>query len=387
MGLWQVVRIEGIQRLTVSAPMQCSCEQSFAQMLTVVCVTSNFEYVPLGQPQTLEGSPVKFSTTMKSVGLAAVAALMMAGCSTPGTAATPGTAVPVTGKLKIGFSQATQQSPFYVSLSDAAKAEATAKGDELLHVDANGDVTKQNNDVQDLITRGINVLIINPVDPKGIAPALAAAKAAGIKVITVDRPIDSGSESFVGRDNKAMGKLVGEEMVKTLGSGGGKVVEIQGDAGGAVAKDRHDGFHEAAAAAPSIKIVEGPYANYIRSQAVTAMQDLLQANPDVKAVYAHNDDMALGAMQVLKENNRTDVKVFGVDGLMEAVKGIADGSQFVATASNDPATEGQQAVDTAIKVAGGESVQKFVDAGTGLVNKANAQTLVGDTIFAKAAAK
>jgi ribose transport system substrate-binding protein len=117
------------------------------------------------------------------------------------------------------------------------------------------------------------------------------------------------------------------------------------------------------------------------------MQDLLQANPDVKAVYAHNDDMALGAMQVLKENNRSDVKVFGVDGLMEAVKGIADGDQFVATASNDPATEGQQAVDTATRVAGGESVEKFVDAGTGLVDKTNAKSLVGDTIFAKAAAK
>lgn len=330
---------------------------------------------------------MKFSTTMKSVGLAAVAAVMMVGCSTPGTATTGGSAAPVTGKLKIGFSQATQQSPFYVSLSDAAKAEATAKGNELLHVDANGDVTKQNNDVQDLITRGINVLIINPVDPKGIAPALAAAKAAGIKVITVDRPIDSGSESFVGRDNKAMGKLVGAAMVTSLGAAGGKVIEIQGDAGGAVAKDRHDGFHEAAAAAPGIKIVEGPYANYIRSQAVTAMQDLLQANPDVKAVYAHNDDMALGALQVLKENNRSDVKVFGVDGLMEAVKGIADGDQFVATASNDPATEGQQAVDTAIRVAGGESVEKFVDAGTGLVDKTNAKSLVGDTIFAKAAVK
>ena len=96
------------------------------------------------------------------------------------------------------------------------------------------------------------------------------------------------------------------------------------------------------------------------------MQDLLQANPDVKAVYAHNDDMAMGAMQVLKENKRTDVKVFGVDGLMETVKSIADGSQFVATASNDPATEGKDAVDTAIKVAKGETVAKFIDAGTGL---------------------
>jgi ribose transport system substrate-binding protein len=329
---------------------------------------------------------MQFSTTMKCVGLAAAAAIVFTGCSTPGVGGTTASnTAPASGKLKIGFSQATQQSPFYVSLSAAAKAEATAQGDDLLHVDANGDVTKQNNDVQDLITRGINVLVINPVDPKAIAPSLAAAKAAGIKVITVDRPIVSGAESFVGRDNKAMGKLVGESLVKTLGAAGGKVIEIQGDAGGAVARDRHDGFHAAVDAASSIKVVVGPYANYIRSQAVTAMQDLLQRNPDVKAVYAHNDDMALGAMQVLKENKRTDVKVFGIDGLMEAVKDIANGDEYVATASNDPGTEGKDAVDTAIKVAKGQSVAKFVDAGTGLVDKSNAKTLVGDTTFAKAA--
>jgi len=285
--------------------------------------------------------------------------------------------------IKIGFSQVTQQSPFYVQLGEGAKQAAKKDGDELLFVDANGDVAKQNNDVQDLITRGIDVLIINPVDPKGIAPALANAKSAGIKVITVDRPVDSGAVSFVGRDNNAMGKLVGEQMVKALGKKGGKIVEIQGDAGGAVARDRSEGFHEATDAQPNISIVKGPYANYIRSQAVTAMQDLLQANPDVKAVYAHNDDMALGALQVLRENNRNDVLVAGVDGLMEAVKAIANGDQYVATALNDPITEGQLAVSTAAKAVKGDKVQSFVDAGTKVVDKANAKSLVGGTLFAR----
>lgn len=330
---------------------------------------------------------MKISKTMASIGLTAVAALVLAGCSTPGTSSGAVQTVAADAKVKIGFSQATQQSPFYVALSDAAKAEAEANGDELLHVDANDDVTKQNNDIQDLITRGIKVLIINPVDPKGIAPSLAAAAAAGIKVITVDRPIESGSAAFVGRDNKAMGKLVGESLVKTLGASGGKVIEIQGDAGGAVAKDRHDGFHEATAAQANIKIVEGPYANYIRSEATTAMQDLLQANPDVEAVYAHNDDMALGALQVLKENKRTDVKVFGVDGLMEAVKAIANGDEYTATASNDPANMGALTVKTAIAVAKGQPVDSFIDAGTALIDKSTAKSLIGDSIFATESTK
>lgn len=310
-------------------------------------------------------------------------ALTFSGCSVPGDNTAQNTAT-VDGPVKIGFSQATQQSPFYVALTDAAKAEAQAQGGEFFYADANGDVTKQNNDVQDLITRGVNVLVINPVDPKGITPSLAAAEAAGIKVVTVDRPVESGAAAFVGRDNKAMGRLVGEETVRVLGPAGGKVIEIQGDAGGAVARDRHDGFQAAVSAQPNITVVDGPYCDYTRSKAVTAMQDLLQAHPDLKAVYAQNDDMALGALQVLHENHRADVKVFGVDGLMEAVRAIANGDQYIATALNDPNVEGKLAIQTAVKVAHGESAPEFVDAGTDLVNKSNAPSLEGEATFAAA---
>ncbi|MET4431517.1 MULTISPECIES: substrate-binding domain-containing protein [unclassified Mycolicibacterium] len=326
---------------------------------------------------------MRLAKALSGIALGAAMAMAFSGCSVPGDDAAQSSTV-VDGPLKIGFSQATQQSPFYVALTDAAKAEAQAQGNEFFYADANGDVTKQNNDVQDLITRGINVLVINPVDPKGITPSLAAAKAAGIKVVTVDRPVESGAAAFVGRDNKAMGQLVGEAAVSTLGPAGGKIIEIQGDAGGAVARDRHDGFQAAVAAQPNITVIDGPYCDYTRSKAVTAMQDLLQAHPDLKAVYAQNDDMALGALQVLTENNRTDVKVFGVDGLMEAVRAIASGDQYIATALNDPNAEGKLAIETAVKVARGETVPEFVDAGTDLVNKSNAPSLQGESTFAAA---
>lgn len=310
--------------------------------------------------------------------------LVLAACSvstSPGGATnTSGTK---SGPITIGFSNATQQSPFYVSLGDAVKKEAKAEGATVDYVDANGDITKQNNDIQDLITKNVSILVINPVDPKGIAPSLAAAKAANIPVITIDRPAD-GAIAFVGRDNTAMGKLVGEAVKAKLGSAGGKIIEIQGDAGGAVAAARREGFHAAFKGDSSVTFVEGPYCNYIRSQAVTAMQDLLQANPDVKVVYAHNDDMALGALQVLRQNGRTDVLVAGVDGLMEAVKAIADGRQYVATALNDPSAEGALAAKTAIQIVKGAKVQKFIDAGTALITKDNASTYVGSTLFAVA---
>ena len=119
--------------------------------------------------------------------------------------------------LKIGFSQVTLQSPFYVQLKNGAEAAAKAGGDTLTFLDANGDVTKQNNDIQDLITQGVNAIIINPVNPDAVAPSLEAAKAAGIPVITVDRPINGeGVTAHIGRDNKKMGGIVGQAVVDRL---------------------------------------------------------------------------------------------------------------------------------------------------------------------------
>ena len=310
------------------------------------------------------------------------AVLALAACS---VSTTPGgsTDGESDGTITLGFSQATQQSPFYVELGTGVKNAAEADGAELIYIDANGDVTKQNNDIEDLITKNVDVLLINPVDPQGIAPALASAKAAGIPVITVDRSAE-GALAHVGRDNVAMGKLVGDAVSDALGDSGGKIIEIQGDAGGTVAMDRSEGFHSSFEGNSAVEIVAGPYAEYIRANAVTAMQDLLQANPDVKVVYAHNDDMALGALQVLKENGREDVLVAGVDGLMEAVQAIADGNQYVATSLNDPISLGAVAAETAIKAANGESVDAEIDAGSALVDKSNAADFIGDTLFAEA---
>lgn len=275
--------------------------------------------------------------------------------------------------LKIGFSQVTMQSPFYVQLKEGAQAAATADGDELIFLDANGDVSKQNNDIQDLLTRKVNVLVVDPVNPDAIAPSLDAAKRAHVPVITVDRAVHGQVAAYIGRDNVKMGELSGKALVAALrqkGVTGGKIVEIQGDAGGTVMMDRRKGFHQALAGT-NFKVVEGPYSEYIRANAVTAMQDLLQANPDLKAVFAHNDDMGLGALQVLQESNRKDVLVAGVDGLSEALDAIAGGNQYVATALNDPRYLGDITIQTARQLAAGKPVPAFVDAGTEAVTKAN----------------
>jgi ribose transport system substrate-binding protein len=283
--------------------------------------------------------------------------------------------------LVIGFSQATLASPFYTSLVDGAKAEAKKEGAQLIVVDAQSNIQKQNSDVQSLITKGIDVLLLNPVNPSGVKPALRAAQQANIPVITVDRSVKDKVDSYIGRNNKEMGVLAGEKAVELLGGKSkakGTIIEIQGDAGDIVTQNRHDGFHTVVDKEKGIKVIQGPYSDYVRSEAVTAMQDLLQAHPEVKLVYAHNDDMALGAMQVLEQAGRKDVKVVGIDGLMEAVKQIKNG-KFNATVLNDPISEGTLAIQAAVKKGNGEKVKGYIDAGTGLIDSSDVNKYIDDS--------
>lgn len=317
--------------------------------------------------------------------------LLVAACGGTGTATTAPTAAPsggtadctpVTGdKIPIGFAEVTLQSPFYVELVEAAQAEAEALGYDMTMLDANGDVAKQNKDVQDLITKGIKALILNPANPEAVQPSIDAAKAAGIKVITVDRPVASGADVHVGRDNVAMGKVVGEEASRLLADGG-KVIEIQGDAGGIVMQNRRDGFEAAIKGNSKITLVQGPYAEYIRANAVKAMQDLLTANPDVKLVYSHNDDMSLGASQVLDSAGVSGVSITGVDGLMESLKMMKEG-KYHATSLNDPQYLGRLTVQAADRLLKCQETAATVDAGTTLVTPSTVDQYLGDTLFAK----
>jgi len=310
-------------------------------------------------------------------GLAVSMVFAFAGCSKSSTSSAPGAST--SKKIVIGFSQCTLQSPFYVSLMDAAKAEAKARGAEFVYADAQNGVQKQNSDIQDLLSKGVNILLVNPVQTTGIQPALDAAKSASVPVIAVDRNIKGDIASFVGRDNKKMGQLAGQKAVELLGGVGkatGTILEVQGAAGDQVMMDRRDGFHSAVDKEKGIKVIQTSYCAYERSKAVTASQDAFQAHKDIKIIYAHNDDMALGALQVATQMGFKDVKVVGIDGLMEAVKSIAAGSNYKATTCNDPAYEGKMAVDTALDALAKKTVPKYVDSKTTLIDFSNASTYI-----------
>lgn len=282
----------------------------------------------------------------------------------------------------IGFSNCSQDTPFFANMTPIIEEYAKTKGVKVVSLNADNDVAKQNKDIQDLVTQGIDILITNPVNEDGPSAGIDACARANIPVITVDKNVRSGNISWVGRDNKVMGRLVGERLIELLGGAekaSGIVLEIQGTAGSTTMMNRRDGFHEAIEKAPNLKIVQSTYCDYDRSKAIPATQDLLQANKDVVAIFGHNDDMAIGAAQVCQEQGLNDILVCGVDGLMEAVIGINDGT-YACTASNDPVLLGQTAVDTALKVLNGEDVDSFVDAGTIVIDAKNVADYVNEEL-------
>ncbi|MDR1954103.1 MAG: substrate-binding domain-containing protein [Clostridiales Family XIII bacterium] len=304
--------------------------------------------------------------------LIAVTALSGCGSNDDSSADSDADTTPAEDTITIGFSQCTMASPFYVSHVDAAKEEADALGVELVVADADEDVTKQNQDIADMLEKGIDVLILNAVDPDGVAPSLAKCAEKNVPIITVDRFVNGDVAVIVGRDNEVMGQAVGEAIVAALGGKGaatGKILEVMGSGGDRVQEARSKGFHNAVDAESGIEVVQTPYCDYVRSKAATATQDIIQQHKDFDMIYGHNDDMALGALQVM-EDAGLNVQCSGVDGLMEAVEAIKDG-RYLATSANDPYAFGRLAVQVAVKLANGETVGEYEDAGTFLVDKSN----------------
>jgi len=297
-------------------------------------------------------------------------ALTLAAC---GNSEGTKTSVDTSDSFTIGFSNCSQDTPFFANMTPIIEDYAKEKGINVVSLNADNDTSKQNKDIQDLLVRGIDVLIINPVNEDGATAGIQACNKAGIPVITVDKNVTSGQTAWVGRDNVEMGRLVGEKLIDLLGGedATGTVLEIQGTAGSTTMMNRRDGFNEAMKKAPGLKVVQSAYCDYDRSKAIPATQDLLQANKDVVAIFGHNDDMALGAAQVCKEQKFDEILVCGVDGLMEAVLKIETGEYHI-TSSNDPVLLGQTAVDTAIKYMDGETLDEFIDAGTVVISVTNA---------------
>ncbi len=224
----------------------------------------------------------------------------------------------------LGMSVSTQSNPFYRSLAEGVAAEAEALGVEVTILSADDQLEKQISDVEDLIAAGIDALLINATQDGALGVVEQAAEA-GIPVITLQRGVPSALvTSHIGTNNVLIGQLAAQWLIDRLG-GAGKIVVLEGIPGAASSEDRKTGSTPVFEAAPGIEIVAQQTAEYDRATALTVMENILQATPDINAVFCYNDEMAMGALAALEAAGRTDVIITGIDALPDALEAIAAG--------------------------------------------------------------
>jgi ribose transport system substrate-binding protein len=252
-------------------------------------------------------------------------------------------------------------------LKEGAEKAAKEAGAELIVVDAQDDTAKQISGVEDLIQKKVDVILINPTDSAAISTAVESANKANIPVITVDRASEGGQVvSHIASDNVKGGKMAGEYILNAIG-GKGNIVELQGIAGTSAARDRGKGFHEAVDNKEGVKVVASQPADFDRAKGLSVMENILQSNKDIQAVFAHNDEMALGALQAIEAAGK-NIVVVGFDATDDAVKAVNEG-KMAATVAQKPAAIGETAVKTAIQVTKGEKVESFIPVDLELVTK------------------
>jgi ribose transport system substrate-binding protein len=278
------------------------------------------------------------------------------------------------GKHLIGFSQCNLGEPWRVAMNAEVAARAKDFPDlEIAFADAQQDNAKQVADVENFLRQKIDLLMISPNEAKPLTPIVRRAFEQGIPVIVLDRAIEGDTYTvFIGADNREIGKAAGKYIVELL-HGKGDIVEIKGLPGSPPARDRSDGFREAIAGSPDIKIVHDPVANWLREEAMSQMESALAAHEHIDLVYAHNDPMAMGAYLAAKAKGREgEMKFVGIDGL----PGLDGGRQMVAdgklVATFVYPTGGREAVDAAVRIFAGEKVPHKIVLPTLMITKENA---------------
>ncbi len=266
----------------------------------------------------------------------------------------------------VGLVVSTLNNPFFVTLKDGAVAEAKKLGIDLVVLDSQNDPAKEIANVEDLLSRGVSAILINPTDSDAVGNAITMANRAKIPVITLDRGANKGKVvSHIASDNVAGGKMAGEFIMEKLGKKG-KVVELEGIPGTSAARDRGKGFN-AAVKGSAITVVARQTADFDRTKGLNVMENILQAQPAIDAVFAHNDEMALGALKAIQGTGRK-ILVVGFDATDDAVKSVKAGG-MAATVAQQPAFIGSKGVETAQAVLSGKKVDAYVPVGLKLVVK------------------
>ncbi|NBI42739.1 ribose ABC transporter substrate-binding protein RbsB [[Haemophilus] felis] len=266
----------------------------------------------------------------------------------------------------IALAISTLDNPFFVTLKDGAQKKADELGYKLVVLDSQNDPAKELANVEDLTVRGVKVLLINPTDSEAVGNAVKMANRNKIPVITLDRGAASGNVvSHIASDNVAGGKMAGDFIAQKLGASA-KVIQLEGIAGTSAARERGEGFKQAIDA-HKFNVLASQPADFDRTKGLNVMENLLASKGDVQAVFAQNDEMALGALRAIKAANKS-VLVVGFDGTDDGVKAVQTG-KMAATIAQQPDLIGALGVVTADKILKGKKVEAKIPVDLKVISK------------------
>lgn len=261
----------------------------------------------------------------------------------------------------------TLNNPFFVTMKEGAEQKAAELGYDLIVLDSQNDPSKELSNVEDLSVRGAKVLLINPTDSDAVTNAIRLANRAKLPVLTLDRAASRGDVvSHIASDNVAGGLMAGDFIAEQVGENA-KVIQLEGIAGTSAARERGEGFKQAITK-HHFELLASQPADFDRTKGLNVMENLLAGNAGVQAVFAQNDEMALGALRALQAANKKDVLLVGFDGTQDGIKAV-EGGRLSATIAQQPDQIGAIAVVTADKILKGETVEQHIPVPLQVISK------------------
>jgi ribose transport system substrate-binding protein len=275
-------------------------------------------------------------------------------------------------KIVLGYAVQDLGNQYWVTVADGIKSRAKEVGADVVVLDARTDPNKQLSQIEDLLQQKVDVLILSPWDPDSASTGVKAANKKNIPVVVCDVGVSSGKiATFIVSDNLKGGEIAGDYIAKSIG-GKGKVAHIQCQLGYKIPALRGEGFTNVMKA-KGISIVAKQPADSQRSLGLTVMQNILQAHPDINAVFCENDEMALGAMEAVKAARKQDqIKVVGFDGTADGIKSIQNG-ELAGTVAQQPYEMGRMGVDAAMKALKKQKLPAVTYVPVKLITKENAK--------------
>ena len=268
---------------------------------------------------------------------------------------------------KIGLIVSTLNNPFFVDLKTGIENQAKKLGYDVVVLDSQNDPAKEVSNMEDISVKDVDVVLLNPVDSDSAIASVMVANNLDLPVTTVDRAANGGEVvSHVASDNAEGGKMAAQYLINQLGDNA-NIVELEGIAGSSATRDRGAGFDNEIENS-NLNIITKQSADFDRTKGLSVMENIIQSKGDIDAVFAQNDEMALGALKALQDANMDNVLVVGFDATDDAVASVNKG-EMSATIAQQPILIGETAVNLTHRFLSGETVEAFAPVELKLISK------------------